>query len=123
MKRETKRSSHPMVIAAALVGEKEKLRILDCLRYHPRSFCAMQEALDEIPPKALTQSLRQLTDDGLISCCRFPEKEYELSELGVKLIPVLDYLELFGLFYSSAFCARKKSLAIESSNPPPRRLG
>lgn len=53
----------------------------------------------------LTDSLRQMINDGLIIRKDYktnpPHVEYSLSELGTKLMPIIDSMEIFGNYYKS----------------------
>jgi DNA-binding HxlR family transcriptional regulator len=67
--------------------------ILWALRHHGRlRFTELAGLLPEITPKVLTQRLRQLERDGLITRTYHaeipPRVEYEISELGRSLSPV-----------------------------------
>ncbi|WP_370882709.1 winged helix-turn-helix transcriptional regulator [Kineosporia succinea] len=62
----------------------------------PLRFNEMREGLSSITPKVLTQRLRQLERDGLISRTQYgevpPRVEYDITELGVSLGPAFDFL-------------------------------
>ncbi|APZ54657.1 winged helix-turn-helix transcriptional regulator [Salipiger abyssi] len=68
------------------VGQKWTLLILIALTPGPRRFSALQRQVGDISKRMLTQSLRQLERDGLISRQVYPTKppsvEYALTELG-----------------------------------------
>ena len=53
----------------------------------------------------LTDSLRQMIDDGLAyhkNYCEMPPKvEYGLTSLGRKMLPIIDALADFGNYYKS----------------------
>ena len=59
-------------------------------------FVELQRRIDSITPKVLTQRLRQLERDGLITRTYHPEVpprvEYEISELGRSLAPIFAHL-------------------------------
>ncbi|MDR6528789.1 DNA-binding HxlR family transcriptional regulator [Chryseobacterium rhizosphaerae] len=83
------------------IGGKYKGRILwhlnkaSILRYGE-----LKRTMKDITTKMLTQTLRELENDGLI--CRKlyhevpPKVEYSLSEVGQDLIPFIHYLEKWG---------------------------
>lgn len=95
----------PVATSVALIGGKWKLLILRNLRQRPWRFNELQRDLDGISQKVLTESLRQLADDGLVLRQDFrqvpPRVEYELTELGQKMETVLDSLADFGRYYQS----------------------
>lgn len=68
------------------VGQKWTLLILITLDAGPHRFSALQRAVGDISKRMLTQSLRDLERDGLISRTVFPTKppsvEYALTDLG-----------------------------------------
>ena len=54
----------------------------------------------------MTDSLRQMMDDGLVYRHDYqempPRVDYSLTELGEKLLPIMDALADFGNYYKSA---------------------
>lgn len=91
--------------AVALIGGKWKLLILRNLRTRPWRFNELQRDLDGISQKVLTDSLRQMIDDGLVYRHDYqelpPRVEYRLTDLGTKMLPILDALADFGTYYKS----------------------
>lgn len=55
--------------------------------------------------KVLTDSLRQMVDDGLVYRRDYrenpPRVEYGLTELGRRMFPIIDALAVFGDYYKS----------------------
>ena len=90
----------PVATAVALIGGKWKLLILRNLRNRP-----WQRDLDGISQKVLTDSLRQMIDDGLVYRHDYqelpPRVEYRLTDLGTKMLPIIDALADFGTYYKS----------------------
>jgi DNA-binding HxlR family transcriptional regulator len=74
------------VAAPMRIGDKWTAKIITCLRSGPRRFSELQTPLRSITPKVLTESLRALERDGLITRTAYPEipprVEYELTALG-----------------------------------------
>ena len=101
----------PVATSVSLVGGKWKLLIIRNLRVRPWRFNELQRDLDGISQKVLTESLRQLIDDGIVYRHDYneipPRVDYSLTKLGEKLLPVLDALAEFGNYY--------KSVSVESS--------
>ncbi|NDV52501.1 MULTISPECIES: helix-turn-helix domain-containing protein [unclassified Salipiger] len=68
------------------VGQKWTLLILVALEPSPKRFSQLQRQVGDISKRMLTQTLRQLERDGLVSRQVFPTKppsvEYALTELG-----------------------------------------
>lgn len=75
------------------IGGKWKPIILIRLIEGPVRFGKLAVQVSDISRKILTQQLRELEDDGLIIRHEYQEKpprvEYELSERGKTLIPIL----------------------------------
>ena len=104
----------PVATAVALVGGKWKLLILRNLRSHPWRFNALQRDLEGISQKVLTDSLRQMMDDGLVYRQDYqelpPRVEYGLTDLGKEMLPIIDALANFGNYYKSVVAERKNEL-------------
>lgn len=95
----------PVATAVSLVGGKWKLLILRNLRMRPWRFNELQRDLEGISQKVLTDSLRQMIDDGLVYRNDYqelpPRVDYRLTELGEKMLPIIDALADFGNYYKS----------------------
>ena len=95
----------PVATAVALIGGKWKLLLLRNLRERPWRFNELQRSIDGISQKVLTESLRQMVDDGLAyrhDCHENPPRvEYGLTELGMQMLPIVNALEGFGRYYKS----------------------
>lgn len=96
----------PVATAVSLIGGKWKLLILRNLKARPWRFNELMRDLDGISQKVLTDSLRQMVDDGLAYRHDFrqmpPKVEYGLTELGQKMLPIIDALADFGNYYKTA---------------------
>jgi DNA-binding HxlR family transcriptional regulator len=76
------------------VGDKWTSKILICLEDGPRRFSELQAPLRQVTPKVLTESLRGLERDGMISRTVYEEEVprrvvYELTPLGRSLFEPL----------------------------------
>ena len=95
----------PVATAVALIGGKWKLLLLRNLRERPWRFNELQRSIDGISRKVLTESLRQMVDDGLAYRHDYhenpPRVEYGLTELGKNMLPIITALEGFGSYYKS----------------------
>ena len=73
------------------IGEKWCSLILAALSEQPKRFGALKRRLDGVSQKMLSQSLRHLERDGLVSRTvidtRPLQVEYALTELGHSLVP------------------------------------
>nr|WP_246594424.1 helix-turn-helix domain-containing protein [Mameliella sediminis] len=75
------------------VGQKWTLLILIALENGPQRFSALQRKVGDISKRMLTQTLRDLERDGMISRTVYPTKppavEYALTDLGRSaLLPI-----------------------------------
>lgn len=95
----------PVATTVALIGSKWKLLIIRNLRTRPWRFNELKKSLEGISQKVLTDSLRSLEEDGIITRTVYPEVpprvEYALSELGETMRPIMDAMETFGLGYQA----------------------
>lgn len=96
----------PVATAVSLVGGKWKLLIIRNLRMRSWRFNELQRDLEGISQKVLTDSLRQMMDDSLVYRHDYqempPRVDYSLTELGEKLLPIMDALADFGNYYKYA---------------------
>ena len=93
----------PVATTVSLIGSKWKLLILRNLLVRPWRFNELRRSLDGISQKVLTDSLRSMEDDGIITRTVYPEVpprvEYALSEIGESMRPIMKAMEDFGLHY------------------------
>ena len=93
----------PVATTVALIGSKWKLLIIRNLRVRPWRFNELRNDLEGISQKVLTDSLRSLESDGIITRTVYPEVpprvEYSLSELGESMRPIIDLMEAWGISY------------------------
>ena len=91
----------PVATAVSLIGGKWKLLILRNLKTRPWRFNELQRDLEGVSQKVLTDSLRQMIDDGLDYREMPPRVEYGLTALGREMLPIIDALADFGSYYKS----------------------
>ena len=95
----------PVATAVSLIGGKWKLLIIRNLKERPWRFNELQRDIEGISQKVLTDSLRQMIDDGLVYRHDYqkmpPKVEYGLTELGKEMLPIIDALADFGSYYKS----------------------
>lgn len=93
----------PVATTVALIGSKWKLLIMRNLLARPWRFNELKKDLAGISQKVLTDSLRSMEADGIITRTVYPEVpprvEYALSELGESMRPIMDAMEAWGLDY------------------------
>ena len=95
----------PVATAVSLIGGKWKLLSIRNLKERPWRFNELQRDIEGISQKVLTDSLRQMIDDGLVYRHDYqeipPKVEYGLTELGKEMLPIIDALADFGNYYKS----------------------
>ena len=93
----------PVATTVSLIGSKWKLLIMRDLLVRPWRFNELQKSLDGISQKVLTDSLRSMEADGIITRTVYPEVpprvEYALSELGESMRPIIKSMEAWGNNY------------------------
>lgn len=93
----------PVATTVQLIGSKWKLLILRNLRMRPWRFNELRRDLEGVSQKVLTDSLRAMEDDGIITRTVYPEVpprvEYALSPLGESMRPILDAMAKWGEEY------------------------
>ena len=115
--------SCPVELTLAAVGGKWKVLLLWNMRDGMRRYGELKRLIPGITHKMLTQQLRELEDDGIISRRVYevvpPHVEYSLTERGKELSPVLEMMSKWGLqfmaeddeAYQSAPCCGEKIMA------------
>ncbi|WP_428565756.1 MAG: winged helix-turn-helix transcriptional regulator [Solidesulfovibrio sp. DCME] len=103
-----KEYSCSMELSLAVIGGKWKPLILWHLRdVGTLRFSALRRTMPSITQKMLTQQLRELESDGLITRTVFaevpPRVEYGLTEPGRDIIPILEALCRFGRQFEERF--------------------
>ena len=95
----------PVATAVSIIGGKWKLLIIRNLKERPWRFNELQRDIEGISQKVLTDSLRQMIDDGLVYRHDYqempPKVEYGLTELGKEMLSIIDALADFGNYYKS----------------------
>ena len=93
----------PIEATLGLIGGKWKALILDHLTGGALRFGELQKMMPKITPKMLTQQLRELETDGLILRHVYPvvppKVEYELTDFGQTVLPILDAMCAWGRVY------------------------
>ena len=93
----------PVATTVQLIGSKWKLLILRNLFVRSWRFNELRKDLVGISQKVLTDSLRTLEEDGIITRTVYaevpPRVEYALSPLGESMKPILDAMEDWGRKY------------------------
>jgi len=113
----------PVVATLAMIGGKYKALILWHLVDETRRFGELRKLIPQATQKMLTQQLRELEDDNLVVRTVYPvvppKVEYQLSDLGKSIKPILDAMRNWGIDYmkhsgtdANCFMMEKKSSPI-----------
>jgi DNA-binding HxlR family transcriptional regulator len=98
-----KKVSCPVETTLKIIGGRWKVLILRELFTGIKRFSELQRALTGITQKMLTQQLREMETDGIISREVYPvippKVEYSLTPLGESLQPIIDEMHNWGLHY------------------------
>ena len=93
----------PVATTVQMIGSKWKLLIMRNLLQRPWRFNELKKDLEGISQKVLTDSLRSMEADGIITRTVYPEVpprvEYALSDLGGSMRPIMDAMEIWGTAY------------------------
>lgn len=95
----------PVATTVQMIGSKWKLLILRNLLVRPWRFNELRKNLEGISQKVLTDSLRSMEGDEIVTRTVYPEVpprvEYSLSELGESMRPIIRAMEQWGLDYKA----------------------
>ncbi|KGB50752.1 MarR family transcriptional regulator [Leuconostoc mesenteroides P45] len=104
----------PVATTIDLLSSKWKVLIIRDLLPGTKRFSELKNSVAGISQKMLTQSLREMEEDGLVVRQVFavvPLKvEYSLSTLGQSMHPVIDSMADWGSFYLDENPDKRKAL-------------
>ena len=96
----------PVATTLRLIGSKWKVFILQRLLDKSYGFGELRRSIEGISEKVLTDNLKQLEADGIITRTVIPETpvrtEYALSETGESMRPIINSMRDWGLEYQKA---------------------
>jgi DNA-binding HxlR family transcriptional regulator len=85
---------------AEIIGAKWTALLVHDLSEGPRRFSELEHSCLGISPRTLSERLRWLEAEGLVERRSYPESpprvEYELTEKGAALLPIIDEMRRFG---------------------------
>lgn len=97
----------PVEITLHLIGTKWKVLIIRDLLTGTKRFGELKKSLNNITQKVLTQNLREMEENGLVTRKVYPEVppkvEYSLTETGLSLKPILDSMVDWGSNYKDKY--------------------
>ena len=107
----------PMEAALDLIGGKWKGVILFRVSERTRRFNELNRLVCKVTPRMLTKQLRELEADGLVRRTVYaevpPRVEYDLTEKGHSLTPVLKTLMAWGAEHALPTVAARESPAAQ----------
>ena len=94
----------PIEVTVNLIGDKWKVLIMrNLLLLGTQRFGELHKEINGISQKVLTNQLREMEGDGLITRVVYPEVpprvEYSVTELGESLRPIFDVIHTWGTNY------------------------
>lgn len=96
----------PVATTLRLIGNKWKIFVLQRLLDRPYGFGELRRSIEGISEKVLSENLKQLEADGIITRTVIPDTpprtEYALSETGESMRPIIMSMESWGLEYQRA---------------------
>ncbi len=95
----------PVATTVQLIGSKWKLLIMRNLLTGTQRFGELKKSIPGISQKVLTDSLRSMEEDGIITRKVYaevpPRVEYSLNELGESMRPIISAMEQWGTAYKN----------------------
>ncbi|CQD19708.1 putative transcriptional regulator [Mycolicibacterium conceptionense] len=96
------------------IGDKWSLLIIGTLRHGPMRFGEIQTTVAGISQRMLTLTLNRLVNDSLVTRTAFPEipprVEYDLTELGRTLLPLVISLAEWAMAHHEEITASRRSM-------------
>ena len=93
----------PVATTVQLIGNKWKLLIIRNLLDRPQRFTELKNGVPGISQKVLTDNLRAMESDGIVSREVFaevpPRVIYSLTDIGRSLLPIIDAMADWGNSY------------------------
>jgi DNA-binding HxlR family transcriptional regulator len=94
--------------ADIVCGKWTLLLVRDLAEGHSR-FCELERSLGGISPRTLSLRLRALEEEGIVARQTYPEVpprvEYELTEKGLALLPIIEGMRTYGSRWLGDECA------------------
>jgi DNA-binding HxlR family transcriptional regulator len=85
---------------AEIIGAKWTALLVHDMSEGPRRFSQLEHSCAGISPRTLSERLRALEDEGIVARESYPESpprvEYELTDKGIALLPIIDAMRAFG---------------------------
>jgi DNA-binding HxlR family transcriptional regulator len=93
-------STCAVAASAEIIGAKWTALLVHDLSEGPRRFSELERSCSGISPRTLAERLRALEQEGILVRRSYaespPRVEYELTEKGQSLLPIIDAMRAFG---------------------------
>ena len=93
-------TSCSVAACAEIIGAKWTALLVHDLSEGPRRFSELEHSCAGISPRTLSERLRALEDEGILERRSYaespPRVEYELTDKGRALLPIIDAMREFG---------------------------
>ncbi|HXY81126.1 MAG TPA: helix-turn-helix domain-containing protein [Gaiellaceae bacterium] len=93
-------STCAVAACAEIIGAKWTALLVHDLSEGPRRFSQLERSCSGISPRTLAERLRVLEHEGILERRSYPESpprvEYELTDKGASLLPIIDAMREFG---------------------------
>lgn len=91
----------PVVYSLNKIGNRWKLLVIHYIKLGHNRYSTLQKAIPDISRQTLTNQLRELEADGILERIIYPQippkVEYQLTELGCSLDPIIREMSKWGL--------------------------
>jgi len=108
-----------MEAALSVISGKWKLKILNQLRNGPKRYSEINRAIGGMTEKMLSQQLRELEEDQIITRKIYPEVpprvEYTFTALGLEMSIIFKSLEVWGNHFTNNNKPDSEAKAIDES--------
>lgn len=113
----------PSRVLLQRIGDKWTPLVFQALKDGPLRFGDLRIVIGTVTPKVLTQTLRTLERDGLVSRHAYPttppKVEYALTDLGVSLGEPLDAVRVWAEQHAAAVLANRADFDAGAPSSPP----
>jgi DNA-binding HxlR family transcriptional regulator len=120
----TRRKICPVDQTARVIGNKWTPLIIRDLAGGLKRFNELERSLEGISPKTLSERLRRLEAEGMVSRRCFaevpPRVEYTLTEKGHALVPIIESMRQYGL---SWLCSDQREAELAGASAVAARWG
>jgi len=116
-----------LTAALAAIGGRWKLFVVYRLADGPLHFAALRRSLPDMSAKVLTEQLRELQADGLVSRDRTGPVpavvQYALTPHGRSVLPVAEAIRGWGMAHQAAFAPPEGAIDARAACDAPRQPG